>query len=198
MVDSGLIQLRNPWSKGGVPKSSLSTVPSDHSTFWLDFPSLCQTFKTLYLNWNPAIFQYSSRKHFSFTPNGSDFDIGSNAQYAISVHGTGDTWILLQKHYLGKSEGWEGYIGISVFPGNERIYTYTRPTYRVTSHSFISNCRRNMWKRNIPYSRSLDSRLTNHTSLSSVQMTKNPPHLNLNYSSVSQYTQHFQSHYQIP
>ena len=127
MVEGMKVQLRNPWSQGGIP----SEATRDAGTFWLDFRPLCQRFKTLYLNWNPAVFQYSSTKHFSFTLNGSDFDIGSNAQ--ISLKGSGDAWILLQRHYLGKAEGWEGYIGISVFPGTERIYTYSRPAYRVFS-----------------------------------------------------------------
>jgi calpain-7 len=124
--------IRNPWSRGGIPKSSLSTSNEDGlGTFWVDYPTFAQTFKTLYLNWNPALFQYVRRKHFSFTPNGSDYDVGANGQYTISVEGTGEVWILVERHHLGKSEGWEGYIGLAVFPGNERVYTYTRPSYRV-------------------------------------------------------------------
>jgi hypothetical protein len=150
-----LLQVRNPWSRGGVPQSSFTTndmlealpsqssrettatelAPADPSlgTFWVDYAMLSQSFRTLYLNWNPAIFQYSTRKHISFTPSGSDFDVGGNGQYTISVEGTGEVWILVERHCLGKTEGWEGYIGLAVFPGNERVYSYTRPTYRVSS-----------------------------------------------------------------
>ena len=150
-----LIQVRNPWSKGGILKSSFSTVElrdalSDdqnqkfgpdvsRGTFWIEYAMLSQTFKTLFLNWNPGIFQYCRRKHFSFTPNGSDFDIAANGQYTISVQGTGDVWILLERHYLGKSEGWEGYIGLAIFPGNERIYSYSRPRHRVHCNVFIQS-----------------------------------------------------------
>jgi hypothetical protein len=111
-----------------------SNDPSS-GTFWVEYSSLSYTFKTLYLNWNPALFQYYTRKHFSFTPNGSDFDIGTNGQYTISVEGTGEVWILLERHYLGKSEGWEGYLGLAVYQGNERVYSYARPSYRVCTHS---------------------------------------------------------------
>src|SRR5579859_1506811 len=124
------LQVRNPWSKGGTPKSSFSTsdllsalhpttdsdpsIPDDSSRglFWIDYAALTRSFKTLYLNWNPALFQYCSRKHFTFTPNGSDFDIATNGQFTITVDGTGEVWIMVERHYLGKSEGWEGYIGI--------------------------------------------------------------------------------------
>lgn len=158
IVDRGrrrLLQVRNPWSKGGVPRSSFTTsdlldalpegnaetdlAPADPElgTFWVDYGTLSQSFRTLYLNWNPAIFPYSTRKHISFTPSGSDFDVGGNGQYTLSIEGTGEVWILLERHCLGKSEGWEGYIGLAVFPGNERVYSYTRPLYRV--YSSVSN-----------------------------------------------------------
>ena len=144
-----LLQIRNPWSKGGIPKSTFSTIElqdalsgksaltPDESlgTFWIDYASLSQMFKTLYLNWNPALFLYSYSKHFSFIPNGSDFDVGRNGQYTISTQGPGDVWILVERHYFGKSEGWEGYIGLAVFSGNERIYSYSGATYRVFSIS---------------------------------------------------------------
>lgn len=143
-----LLKIRNPWSRGGIPKSSFDFssfwedldsdsmeeyTPGDPSlgTFWLDYTTLCQNFKTLYLNWNSAIFPYRSQKHFSFTPNGSDYDVGTNGQYTISVEGTCDVWILVERHYLGKTEGWSGYLGLAVFPSNERVYSYTRPSYRV-------------------------------------------------------------------
>lgn len=62
---------------------------------------------------------------------------------------SGDVWILVERHYLGKGEGWEGYIGIAVFPGNERIYSYTRAIYRVNIpyhllFPFVDVCRLNM------------------------------------------------------
>jgi len=144
-----ILQLRNPWSKRGIPKSTFSTTNNPLNTnqnddnkitfeddatvgtFWLDYINLSQTFKTLYVNWSPSIFTYCTQKQFSFTPNGSDFDIGQNGQYTFMAEGNGDIWILVERHYLGKSEAWEGYIGLAVFPGNERVYSYTRATYRV-------------------------------------------------------------------
>jgi hypothetical protein len=79
-------------------------------------------------------------------PTGSDFDVGLNGQYTFTTDTTGEVWILLERHYLGKSEGWEGYIGLAVFPGNERIYSYSRPLFRVLSLNwrFTDVRRRNM------------------------------------------------------
>lgn len=155
IVDRGgrrLLQVRNPWSRGGIPRSSftiselldalpptesgnvdteLTSADAELGTFWVDYAMLSQSFRTLYLNWNPALFPYSTRKHLSFTPSGSDFDVGGNGQYTLSVGGAGEVWILVERHCLGKSEGWEGYIGLAVFPGNERVYSYSRPSYRV-------------------------------------------------------------------
>ena len=143
-----VLQVRNPWSKGGIPHTafslgelhdSISEVSTDlhddpsKGTFWIDYTTLTQLFKTLYLNWNPQLFSHVRRKHFQFTPTGSDFDIGLNGQYTLTTDGSGEIWILLERHYLGKSEGWEGYIGLAIFPGNERIYSYSRPLFRVSA-----------------------------------------------------------------
>lgn len=142
------------------PDSGDEEIANDPSvgTFWITYPTLSQAFKTLYVNWNPSLFNYSTSKHFSFTPNGSDFDVRQNGQYIFSINqsksgevegtkggsnggagwggGVRDMWVLLERHYLGKLEGWDGYIGLAVFPGNERIYSYnTRALYRVTPPS---------------------------------------------------------------
>ena len=116
-----------------VTSESLSPASASLGTFWLPYSTLTQHFKTLYLNWNPALFPYISRKHFSFTPNGSDFDVAGNGQFTIKVEGTGDMWILIERHCLGKGEGWEGYIGLAVFEGEGRIYCYERAVWRVLS-----------------------------------------------------------------
>jgi len=164
-----LLQVRNPWSKGGIPHTAfslgelhdaISGTPELHDdpsngTFWIDYTILTQLFKTLYLNWNPHLFPHVRRKHFQFTPTGSDFDVGLNGQYTLTTDGTGEVWILLERHYLGKPEGWEGYIGLAVFPGNERIYSYSRPLFRVLSlnWSFTDGRRRNMSMEIIRYLR---------------------------------------------
>jgi calpain-7 len=139
--DKRLVKLRNPWSQGGIPKPSLDIasipssdlVPGDLSlgTFWFDFYTLTQVFKTLYLNWTPSLFPHFQTKHFTFTPNGSDFDVSSHAQYTFRGDGPGEVWLLLERHYLGQDEGWGGYIGLAVFSGAERLYCYGRPKWRV-------------------------------------------------------------------
>jgi len=131
-----LLQIRNPWSKRGIPKQTFhaeSPFEDDltHGTFWLEYHTLGQSFKTLYLNWNPRLFGFAAQRHFQFTPAGGDFDVGGNGQFVVTVEESGVVWLLVERHYLGSSEGWEGYIGLALFCGEERIYSYTRPVTRV-------------------------------------------------------------------
>jgi hypothetical protein len=130
-----LLQIRNPWSKRGIPKQTFHSQnfgdDLTHGTFWLEYHAISQTFKTLYLNWNPRLFGFVAQRHLSFAPVGSDIDVGGNGQFVLSVEGCGVVWVVLERHYLGGSEGWEGYIGLALFPGDERIYSYSRPIYRV-------------------------------------------------------------------
>jgi len=215
-----VLQVRNPWSKGGIPHTAfslgglhdaISDTPTDlhddpsKGTFWIDYTTLTRLFKTLYLNWNPRLFTHVKRKHFQFTPTGSDFDVGVNGQYTLTVNGTAETWILLERHYLGKSEGWEGYIGLAVFPGNERIYSYSRPLFRVPSPAlwtldmtFLLTCRRNTWMGIIRYSNFRISKRIPHTQSSSSPMTRILHPRNPNDSSLLQCTRHSHSHFPIP
>jgi hypothetical protein len=54
-------------------------------------------------------------------------------QLVLQMEGEGVVWVLVERHYLGIEEGWEGYIGLSLFQGNERVYSYTRPVNRVNA-----------------------------------------------------------------
>ena len=123
-------ELRDALDDGKGSDDDLISEPSA-GIFWTNYVALARMFKTMYLNWNPTRFRFSCQKHFSFTPNGSAFDISSNAQFTVSVVATETIWFVARRHYLGKTEAWEGYIGLAVFSGINRMYTYSRPTYRV-------------------------------------------------------------------
>jgi calpain-7 len=138
-----LCQICNPWSKRGIPKSTYTEneVFGDdvaRGTFWLEFHVLRQNFRTLYLNWNPQLFGFVAQRHLAFVPGGSDVDVGLNGQVVLAVEGAGVVWVLVERHYLGVEEGWEGFIGLALFPGAERIYSYTRPINRVSNCEAIS------------------------------------------------------------
>jgi len=136
-----LFQIRNPWSKRGIPKRTFNTPNSDpeeaftddvgKGTFWVEYHVLRQSFRTLYLNWNPRLFGFVAQQHVAFVPGQSDVDVGGNGQVVVAVEGEGVVWVVVERHYLGCQEGWEGYIGLALFQGSERVYSYTRPINRV-------------------------------------------------------------------
>jgi hypothetical protein len=144
-----LLKLRNPWSRGGIPHSSLthdklaalsstaspslpSLYSSDNSygTFWIDLEEFLQSFKTLYLNWNPCFFRHSAKRHFTFASSGSAVDLSPNPQFLIKSDMGGEVWIFLERHILQKKEE-AVYIGLSVYEGTDTIYSYSKPLERV-------------------------------------------------------------------
>jgi calpain-7 len=139
-----LLQVRNPWSKRGIPKRTFRPAEGEDfeeegvvgddvekGTFWLEYHALRQSFRTLYLNWNPRLFGFVAQRHLSFVPGRGGSDVGGMGQIVLQMEGEGVVWVLVERHYLGVEEGWEGYIGLALFQGNERIYSYTRPINRV-------------------------------------------------------------------
>ncbi len=120
--------IKNPWSKGtvwkgvlpgddiesgngdaadqGVPTKLFVSNLHDASSlgpgiFWMDFDSIFQSFESLYLNWNPALFPYREDIHFFW-----DLRIGrgapgcffGNPQYAVRTRAAGIVWLLLSRH----------------------------------------------------------------------------------------------------
>ena len=123
-----LALIKNPWSKATVWKGSsdyaqpvddlnfkksaketaVSPALSNElmpGTFWMNLDDVFQTFESMYLNWNPALFSCREDLHFTWDlvkcrgPPGS---FASNPQYEIRSSEGCDTWILLSRHFKSR------------------------------------------------------------------------------------------------
>ncbi|XP_071446361.1 calpain-7-like [Hetaerina americana] len=122
-----LLQLKNPWShlrwRGNYSeldvqhwtdemKSILNFDPNsaamfDNGVFWIDYDSICRFFDVFYLNWNPALFNYTYCIHQSWKagigPIKDVYNVGENPQFSLEVQmppsaSSAAVWILLTRH----------------------------------------------------------------------------------------------------
>ena len=121
-----LLKIKNPWSNcpfhdttGEAARdinwrlSGLRLVPqggqgdssaSEHSpgVFWVDLEQLSQGFESIYLNWNPGLFNHRNDTHFTWdlkvykSTNGC---FRFNPQYAVQSDQGGIVWLLLGRHF---------------------------------------------------------------------------------------------------
>ncbi|OAL26137.1 hypothetical protein AYO20_10190 [Fonsecaea nubica] len=138
-ADAKEMLVKNPWADGDVwrgaarrrphrndEESPIDTPENEEmmpGTFWMGFNSVFQYFENMYLNWNPALFSYREDLHFSWdqanaTPTASL--IVNNPQFAVAASGTGEIWLLLQRHfrtgdYTQETTKENGYIGLSLY-----------------------------------------------------------------------------------
>lgn len=145
-----LIQLKNPWShlrwKGNYSEldavhwtarlqEALAYDPKlaaqvDNGVFWIDYHSIQNFFDVFYLNWNPALFQFTYCIHQKWSagvgPTKDAYTIGDNPQYQLSVGaGQGSIWVLLTRHITSIEDFRENkeYITLLVYQNNgKRVY----------------------------------------------------------------------------
>ena len=150
--------VKNPWSKATVWKGSTAYANSKDElnaangaavvgaltyelmpgSFWMGLNDLFQSFESMYLNWNPALFSHREDIHFTWDLCGSRSPPGSllsNPQYEISSSTCDVVWLLLSKHLVSRpqiSDSGEsdqsstsgGYISLYVYENSgERVYT---------------------------------------------------------------------------
>ncbi|CBN78088.1 conserved unknown protein [Ectocarpus siliculosus] len=87
----------------------------DKGVFWVDFASVVQYFRHVFLNWNPNTFRFRNLTHLRWPveigPKNDSFNLGDNPQLSLSVKsgatsaGSGESgsaaatvWVLLTRH----------------------------------------------------------------------------------------------------
>mmetsp|Transcript_17511 Transcript_17511/g.38275 ORF Transcript_17511/g.38275 Transcript_17511/m.38275 type:complete len:823 (-) Transcript_17511:4358-6826(-) len=173
-----LLQLKNPWSrlrwKGNFsPYDEKNWTPAlrndlnydlqrarenDTGIFWIDYDSLLEYFGSLYLNWNPKLFETNLVVHKKWNlvdgaPKDDSIMVGSNPQYNLEVkvedrENKGVVWILLSRHVIDKrqvlSEDKGDFLTLNVYDRKhgKRVYypekALVRGTYSNNPHSLIT------------------------------------------------------------
>ncbi|CAN0358549.1 unnamed protein product, partial [Ectocarpus fasciculatus] len=61
----------------------------DNGVFWVDFASIFQYFKNVFMNWNPSVFSFRFVMHLRWPvnmgPKNDSFNLGDNPQLSLSV-----------------------------------------------------------------------------------------------------------------
>ena len=99
--------IKNPWANSGHwQNSSDQDDKSQHEFlpghFWMDTHEIVQSFKYMYLNWNPGLFSYRQDLHFTWDLQKCRSALGSfksNPQYLLKCQKDGRCWILLNRHF---------------------------------------------------------------------------------------------------
>ncbi|KAI5237754.1 cysteine proteinase [Aureobasidium subglaciale] len=125
--------VKNPWCegmswKGSIPRSFVDNedeedeevLPSSRDllnsddrltpgTFWMDLNSVMQYFESIYLNWNPGLFQHRQDIHFAWDLSASSTSskyksFGDHQQFQMSIAASGTAWLLLSRHFRDGKE----------------------------------------------------------------------------------------------
>ena len=107
--------IKNPWAEGGNWQNNLHPEDDPEETgdgsttgklrpglFWMDYHKVIQTFKYMYLNWNPGLFSHRQDHHFSWDLQKCRSPLGSfksNPQYVLRCDECSICWILLSRHF---------------------------------------------------------------------------------------------------
>jgi len=89
-------------------------------TFWMDINNVAQYFESIYLNWNPGLFQYRQDIHFTWDLSNpsAPSSLAHNPQFAFSVEKGQVAWLLLSRHFQDNNSM------ASAKPGYINIYVY--------------------------------------------------------------------------
>lgn len=141
--------VKNPWSQGTTWTGGLNRRDckgDSPGTFWMSLNDVFQSFESIYLNWNPAMFSFREDVHFNWelpalrNPIGS---FGSNPQFRIQSKVGGTVWLLLSRHFktiippgndsatskIARTE--HGFISLYVFDkGGDKVFVSDGATLR--------------------------------------------------------------------
>ncbi|CAN9091734.1 unnamed protein product [Alternaria alternata] len=152
-------------------RDSVPTQDRPHpTTFWIGLEQVIQHFESLYLNWNPGLFQYRQDIHFEWNVESSPGGcLVKHPQFAFASKHTGPVWFLLSRHFRdttaitkeesdafndgsirpdsqvnSNGDAPKGYMSISICNGQgERLYmkdTYLESSDYVTTPQCLLRC----------------------------------------------------------
>ncbi|XP_022182852.1 calpain-7-like isoform X1 [Myzus persicae] len=150
--DLKLLKLKNPWAhvrwkgryseldeKSWTPQlrkkldyDPTSAATFDNGIFWIDYTSVIHHFDVFCMNWNPAIFPYTSCIHKTWNtgtgPISDLYNITENPQFFLDVGNinSGAVWILLTRHITELQDFKENreYISVLVYKNNGKRVHY--------------------------------------------------------------------------
>ena len=113
--------IKNPWadsvrwqstaaSDGYIEGSNIDEAAHTlrPGQFWMDTYKVVQSFKYMYLNWNPGLFSHRQDHHFTWDLQKCRSAVGcfkSNPQYLLGCRKGGICWILLSRHFQDLESG---------------------------------------------------------------------------------------------
>lgn len=94
-------------SKDGLATYHRDTIPTKRrpnpTTFWIGLEQVIRHFESLYLNWNPGLFQYRQDIHFEWTveESGGQENKGlvTHPQFLFHSEDASPVWFLLSRHF---------------------------------------------------------------------------------------------------
>jgi len=122
-----LLQLKNPWMKGGwkgkysatdmkswsnqlqheVGYKRQEAIKHEDGVFWISWNDVLHYFSNMFLSWNPDLFQHKVTTHATWPkevgPKDDSYNAGENPQYIVSlsddaIKSKATVWILLSRH----------------------------------------------------------------------------------------------------
>ncbi|KAK0674375.1 putative calpain-like protease palB/rim-13 [Cercophora samala] len=110
--NSRSLLIKNPWvdslvwtgvgSSATLKTHAVGSTP-EHATnqFWMAFEDALQHFDSLYVNWNPNLFQFRQDHHFKWDmPDATEeLVFTKNPQYSVKSPSRSPIWVLLSRHW---------------------------------------------------------------------------------------------------
>lgn len=139
--------------------AGLPDVEEDDGMFWIDFDSVKKYFESLYLNWNPDLFQFKGVWHehwpVELGPMNDSITLGFNPQYSLTFlagesteNASGTVWILLTRHVStierDTDYSTQQFLTLHVYHGKRgrRVFynhrAVSRGTYSNNPHTLVS------------------------------------------------------------
>ncbi|KAF2266143.1 cysteine proteinase [Lojkania enalia] len=106
-IDSNTISEESPEMRMSGVKQDNTVLGAQSTTFWIPLNHVIQHFESLYLNWNPGLFQYRQDIHFEWdivNQHVADGCLVTHPQFFFSAKEGGIVWLLLNRHFRSLPE----------------------------------------------------------------------------------------------